>query len=627
MFAIIRAGVNGQTYNMFSDGEFFDLMNTGTEFSLGHFWDAGTFGAADMRYELLGPVFINDPRPGSTDARRDLQQAVIEAVGPRDWRRYSHVIFMFGHPEDFFGGGWETFMVPGIGPGGTLGPISLPTCVVNTTIAFDFVCHEVGHALLGIWHAYDSNTVNYGDPYDIMSAQTYGNTFPGFDRGPVTGLPDGFPAATAPYRNVGPLPSPTRLLSGAYSNALRPRHIVHAPEDLRRPFTCTLTAWGDAVRTRSVTPVVVVIPPQVPNGDTYMLTLRTPHGYDRGCEIDGNPPAALVIHKRYASSYMNDRVGHQPVFLASLPLTRDGRGDRDYHSFAGFFTVRVDEQADDLSWVRLTIGGADAWRHFVTTVQQAPQWEYRVPGPWTPFTIDATGIPGRDCMAGSYTYQLVAIHQQIECTASSVGYEKPFCAWSINGQTLAPGFVSSSFTFTVDVVEPGPKGPRSSRRPVTVFVTKNEFRLTITSREAVNFELTVAALMGEGSNEVMKNLYPDTRDEVVCSIVGGEINYDREYDRRHELCHPRIPRIDLIPIPIPWIDKGDPPPWIVRPDLITRALWLEQAIHTALLRQDTALAEELLDYGVRILQVPREQFLVRLPQSPAKRDEPPCETA
>jgi hypothetical protein len=142
---------------------------------------------------------------------------------------------------------------------------------------FDATCQEVGHAL-GLKHELDRQGVaEYGCPYSVMSAMSDMS----FERPFDNRLP-GVLGPANPARIAGPyIPAAHLYINqnrpvnprGAFNDASTVTYVSaayeHTPQRIRLVARdAALAAWP------SRRPVLAVLPPVVPGGDTYFLELR-----------------------------------------------------------------------------------------------------------------------------------------------------------------------------------------------------------------------------------------------------------------------------------------------------------------------------------------------------------------
>lgn len=198
--------------------------------------------------DFFGPYDVTLPSPPSARANtRDVAKVAAHGAGV-NLAVYDGLIVIV-HPGTALVGGTLTIYDCGATSTGPGSDTILPTAETHT-----FFCHEVGH-MLGFGHTYgilnkgadwsdDGVTQHYavyGDPYDMMSASSFGGATPVFEL-PQSQTVNNFPNA----RSAGP------MLSRAYLHFTRPaalearskvRHVYEGGVD--QVFTLYPAGQGD----------------------------------------------------------------------------------------------------------------------------------------------------------------------------------------------------------------------------------------------------------------------------------------------------------------------------------------------------------------------------------------------
>jgi hypothetical protein len=330
-------------------------MDPTIPFSMGHFWKMTTFGeVVDFSHQSFPPVAVTDPRhvPPKEGDRGLLQNAVLAAVDQQfhpNWDSFDRVIIYFAQRTDMYGGEQGTRL-----PNGKLAGIT----VFDIDSPFDAVCQEVGHAL-GIDHEIDPAGIEYACPYSVMSAA--GNDL-SFDRAPDARLPGNTPAPH-PQKRAGPyIPAAHLYINqnrpvnphGAFNNEFSVNYL--SVTYAQTPATLSLVARDAAIAAwPNRKPVLAVIPPVVPAGDTYFLELLRPDGmYDHGIV---NPAVTILSGNFFAGGGPVPDVSKIRIKYRGRIDLKDPADDLDYHSIDGRFVVRVDSYAADYASVNITVGG------------------------------------------------------------------------------------------------------------------------------------------------------------------------------------------------------------------------------------------------------------------------------
>lgn len=170
----------------------FDALFTTDRFSIARFWSESSHGHIVLRFTLTPTVSVTAASLIASPARVDQAalalEALKDAVNDKVLDGYDFALFYF-HPGVWGGDTWSV--------NSAAGEIAdndrwLPFTVFGFHNRRDFVAHEVGHNLglddgIGLRTGVFQEGRRYGDPYDIMSAQTYGGRSPFHSVPPVAG--------------------------------------------------------------------------------------------------------------------------------------------------------------------------------------------------------------------------------------------------------------------------------------------------------------------------------------------------------------------------------------------------------------------------------------------------------
>ena len=575
-------------------------------FSLANYWTRTSFLGADMRFVLFPPVVVDDPRPATPpdgDARDRLVRAVLDQVTNMfdpDWDVFDQFLIWFAQPTDMFGGGAYTLKTR---PGSDRPWIT--GAVIDISSPFDGICQEVGHAF-GIDHEVNFAGAEYGCPYSVMSASGQGSSFerPLDTRLPTGVMPVGKPAnyfgpvTTDPQRVVGPYIPAAQLYVTGFGPFKHPDSIVQVPASYESsPFTFRIESLDVAVtswpRRRRV---LAVLPPLVPNGDTFFLELRR-HGsdYDQGITSEGAiAPAAITI---YSYNEVSQRVSYQGrIALTGAP------GDMDYHSYKGFFGVRLNSVDQDFAGVNVTVGGGDFWKHFGVDLQ-TPVMNIQPlrSTDWIPAHVSACFL----WEPSDYMYQYHYRQTTVVLVATSLGYERPAYRWFVEDQELDPTDTTIELSIQVRKADGGLMLPPESQL-VRFRYAVVQNRLELSSSEAyAGIHVSVKVIAGESSPEVIQSLYPDRAVWTGIGFDNLEIEWDARYQEDQQRCVTIFRDIDrrfsksrtsLVPIPGPG------------PRLDGRMV----AVLQSLVKSNPAAASEAIDAVAQVAGVSRLQVLMEM---------------
>lgn len=558
------------TSAIWNDALFANWLNPSHPYSLAHYWLKSSFGIADLRFQIFPPVVMDDPRLTLSDtdrlinakSRPALVNGIIAKVTDSfhpDWSTIDGLLIWGAQDKtDLFGGGSYGLPLPipdqNILEDFLFGDAKqqykhVPVAVCDVASPFDAVCQELGHAY-GFEHSFSRTRVEYGDPYDSMAGELYGGfLWPVFLRPVDPGLPVGIGDGGDIQRNIGPHISAAQLSISPFKDELRAAgmFIDVPPSYVTGASSFTLHALDDAIAhfPGQTLPILAVIPPVLPGGDTYFLELRRNGGYDSGLNVDASkvtdpprPPVGVVIH-----SY--DRSLNRIVYFDVLPLAGN-RGDRDYHLFGdGHFTFRVTNIGEAFKTVGITIGGPDFWRHFGINLEDPAHEELgTTQTDWTKAEVSPCFL----FAPGDYFYFYKYTFNRYTIVASSFGYEQPAYVWTVNGTVLNPAAHTANITTNVEM--PLPAGKSIATKPVTIAYTIGGDRLTIGCNPDVgNFSLFVEVKSVETSPSVLKNVYEDKTIVTSVGFKNVKLEWDANYKNALKACEDALERVNEKHIP------------------------------------------------------------------------------
>ncbi|MDH6244424.1 hypothetical protein [Mycobacterium sp. OTB74] len=566
MIAFIRASFPGTPAKaVWSDTVAHNWMDPTIPFSLAHFWKLSTFHQVDLQYHLFPPVVLDDPRPGASDPRDQLVRAVLDEVDRSshpNWNLFDRCIINFAQTTDLFGGGAHR------APNGKL----ILAAVFDVNSRFDEACQEVGHTfnlqheLGGSWYySWGSLTNEYECPYSVMSAATMDLTW---TRKIDPRLP-GAARPELPQNVVGPYVPAVHLYinqygavnpSGAFNNVYSVNYVPATYEHTQVSLELVardvaIAAWPNR------RPVLAVVPPIVPGGDTHFLELRRKDAfYDAGI---GNASITILA----ASFFSGSGAVADPATIRIRYVDRidlEGvEGDLDYHSFAGRFVVRVNSYDDDFAAVNLTVGGGDAWKNFsVSLADPAVDRALRDSSDWRPATVAPCPIYPK----GDYSYRYKRYSTFFVLRAHSIGYERPAYAWYLENVWLDPAGSGVEIEVPCRDVDGHELGPPVVRRVGCQYqINGGRLELAFAANEFADINIGVRVVVGESSPEVMKNFYPERSIFTTIRVDNLEIEWDDRYQEAQLRCWKKFLDIErqfsksLPPIPpIPPIPEPDP---------------------------------------------------------------------
>jgi hypothetical protein len=377
---------------------------------------------SDNNIILDGQVFdwawVNNPNPDLTSR----QNAINFAIGAMQHDRginfagFDLVILVLGVPDN----------VPTDGGSTTARSIfrTHNGIVCRVKDRFDFVAHEIGHAL-GLNHSYGDLTYKnsawsrpgeYGHPYCVMSAMGYGGTVgalvpavPRDNRREYTGLGPSLNAATALAR--GWLDAYVYHLQGA-----QPAEIVLRSRQ-----------WGG----RNQHLAAQALDVRAPDGQNYVLEYRESSGWD-----EGQSSSLIVNHGRGSTADLDHPDTNSATFLKRIALPLSLGSSSSIYNGQGFGIEILDRSVAHHTLRIRVVPGRAKWTRF----------EFTGKVDTTDSTILETGVtnflPGEKyCVKGSWSYEKHSRTQVATFEASYAVAVPPITStWKVDGVALAnPG--------------------------------------------------------------------------------------------------------------------------------------------------------------------------------------------
>ncbi|MDT7786261.1 MAG: hypothetical protein QOF58_4680 [Pseudonocardiales bacterium] len=308
------------TDSVWTREQFENWMRPGIDYSVGDFWWRSSRGHFDVSSQVFDPIVIADPRPVSTEAKRDdLHKLVVKTAVQVDFAFVDVLLIWLAQPTGWWGG-YDVSV-----PSADGGERTIKVSVVDATTPFDAAVHELGHSYGFAHELAPDGVTKYGSKYSIMSARTYGSgASPSFLRRTSAKLPDGGPNPQAPFdgrpanRIIGPMLAAAQLhREPAFRDSPSVVHLRDLPATVRL-YALNYMAAGPGK------PVLISFPRK---GRTFFVEHRRQRGYDQAVSSD-----ALVVHStagdgwvRYEGA-MQLLVGDWPFAAGDFALRITGVG-------------------------------------------------------------------------------------------------------------------------------------------------------------------------------------------------------------------------------------------------------------------------------------------------------------
>ena len=408
--------------------------------------------------------------------------------------------------------------------------------------------HEIGHTLLTKDHSWGIVTTQnnvaspeYGDPYCIMSARTFGGRDPTFPLLPI--LEPGIESAAGRFwSGAGPGPAAATLHRYLPSQPQPRSWVKILPTIPQSGVAVTIHDLAGARTDRTL----LVVTPDLGTGNLYAVEYRAGRlGWDQGLRDRVNDPdqrgaPGVVIHT-YRGAPGEQKVWYEGTI--PVPL----RGDRDW--WVPALGIRVDDVAADESWVHVTLGGP----------QLGKTMGVKFAGIVT-IVDDRAGVEDREtfgdewlCVRGTYRYRVHEIDERLECTAQASGFELPIFAWVVNGVALPPHRAGmptglGQITVPVAVTVPDTKGPASEGSSSALLgytLSENQLILTTAPTHGAagfpagqdgRYAVDVSVRVEEASSEVVK--VPGQRSDATDRFwfTGFDIKFEQRFYDDVERC-------------------------------------------------------------------------------------------
>jgi Metallo-peptidase family M12B Reprolysin-like len=354
---------------------------------------------------------------------------------------------------------------------------------------FDFIAHELGHAL-GLQHSFGSSLFQtsgdgpggYGHPYCIMSAMSYGGiggpyfpAAPRDNRPEYTALGPSLNAATALGR--GWLHAHTYNLAGGVPTEfeLRSRHF-----------------WG---RNPALAPQALDV--RAADGTNYVVEFRESDGWDKG----QGTPVLIMAQGRGSTGDVAYPNTHSATYLTLIrfPITLGGTGS----VYSGpSFTIEVLDRNVNAHTVRLRIRPGRVKRTFVETSSKLETVRTEV------LETGATAWRSGEkiCVEGTWTFNKLS-KTQVATFEASYGLAVPPVTgvWTVDGVTLIEPDETISLSKKVQVANPKLDTVEDTRNvtihcQVVSLPTGSRLRLTnVPAHESYDLEVKVTLYTVVGS--------------------------------------------------------------------------------------------------------------------------------
>lgn len=522
------------------------------------FWREASFGLINLERSEVFPWRKLEGIATPTAAMPVTREAVIEKIKAQataeGWplHKFKAFVVLIG-PRNLFqdAGGWGN------------------NCLVQVGDDHAFCAHEFGHAI-GFEHTMGTNPRTgafeaYNDKYCVMGEGVYS--------GPATAPPGAPPTGDGYWGGMAPLPSAAELCAFLAGFTNDTDHVVHAgalaadfsrtlrlrARDLHRgpdwpyPLAVVVDVPGSGVGSR-----LSLDPPAPPV--SWMVELRRGAGWDNGIGKSGAPAAGLVVHSmRPIDEFpLDDTPDFRPraVYEGVVPLDPANlieqpygfipAADADGRFGGGVFAVRVEEVAQDLSWVEITVGGSRLGRDAAVT---ADFGRYDGLAAETFEEGLARDVPVFICGNGDYNYMLQRRAEKLRNSATASGFDTPIFRWKVNGVSIpvntSPFILKPEISVAVISTFPQPNGSSmTGPRTATIAYEQAGSVLILTGDpEDGNYSIDIEVTASEGSVTAGSPASPVSVSKTV-KMTGIQVTYEQRYYDDLERCIERVKGID-----------------------------------------------------------------------------------